>query len=183
MEYLNIKKNNSALSFDVELIGPVIAKLISYKEKAKYDFYVAKYKANIYLSEDETEYDFISNVFNAYLINKSSNVFNSYEETYLNDDNINILSEDPNIIVLKLEHNGVFKDKDDYQKVSFYNNLINKNTMANLNKYSYVYDFINYITNYINESDKTNLDDKKLDELLDEYINKNKSMKKIKKSI
>lgn len=110
-------------------------------------------------------------------------MFNSYEETYLNDDNINILSEDPNIIVLKLEHNGVFKDKDDYQKVSFYNNLINKNTMANLNKYSYVYDFINYITNYINESDKTNLDDKKLDELLDEYINKNISMKKIKKSI
>ena len=168
----------SFANFDLYLLGPIIAKLIAYNENENYEFYVAKYKLNMYLSEEEKTHGLISNVYSAFLINRSTNIFNSYEETYLKDDKIKVLSEDPNMVILKLEPISKFKDKDESEKKSF----SIKDVITNLSKYHYVYDFINYITEYKSMNDIDELNKEELYELLKTYIDKDKTLQKTKKN-
>ncbi len=176
MQSKKINTNNESiddfiLSFDPCVIGPVIANLVSYVENEEFSFYVAKYKSNIYSSEIDDNNSVISNVYKAYLVNKTTNIFHSYEETSLSERVVNVLSDDIDIIVLKLESINKFSDKD--IKKPFLNNVVKISPC----KYDYVHNFLDFIKEYKLDNKKTDLSIKELNELVYAYVNEYKKAK------
>lgn len=171
----SLKKLVKASTFDVSIIGPVIASLMSSMENNEYTYHTALYKTTCQYYEEGYGYDYSRSTRNVYLISDIGKARNEYSETYLSEIGPCLFRDQKDVVLLAMGYL-------DEGKISFYSTT--GKTNVDVKKYTYIYDFINYVVDYSVENNMYDLSQEDLFGLLSDFLNGyKKGNAKIKKEI
>ncbi len=155
------KKLVKVSTFDVSVIGQVIASLISFVENKCYIYHTALYKTTVQYYEEGYGYDFNNSTRNVYLINEVSKVKSEYNETYLSEIGPCLFRNQDDVLLLAMGYL-------DEGKISFYNET--GKAKVDVKKRTYLYDFINYVIEYKIENNLYELNKEDLYNLLSNFL-------------